>query len=93
MKLAEITDTDPALGQWLMKLHKGAVAGFNAKTTAAILGLFNGWKIEKAVFIKPSDELGYNSGFRADTEVHTEEYSETFKQMRPWKISLIGSLR
>ena len=91
MKLAEITDTDPALGQWLMKLHKGAVAGFNAKTTAAILGLFNGWKIEKAVFIKPSDELGYNSGFRADTEVHTEEYSETFKQMRPWKISLIGS--
>ena len=58
MKLAEIYRHRPGMGQWLMKLHKGAVAGFNAKTTAAILGLFNGWKIEKAVLIKPSDELG-----------------------------------
>lgn len=88
MRLEEITDTDPALGQWLMKLHKGAVAGFNAKTTEAVLSLFPGWTMTKEVFIKPSNELGYRDGFRDETKVQLQRYSQWTKQMEPYEASL-----
>ena len=54
----------------------------------AVLGLFDGWTMTAETFIKPSDELGYNLGFRSLTAVEWEEYSEFFKQMRSRSESL-----
>ena len=54
--MAIFADTDPALGELLFKLRKGATAGFNAKKTAQVLALYPGWTITPAVLIKPSDE-------------------------------------
>jgi hypothetical protein len=60
MRLTEIVsdraDTDPVLHDLLLRLHKSAVATFNAKKTAQVLSLFTGWTIAKAVLLKPSDE-------------------------------------
>ena len=82
------SDTDPVIAQWLLKLHKGAVAGFNAKTAQKVLSLFPGWNMTKADFIKPSDELGYKDGFRADTAVTLERFSHWSKKVEPYEASL-----
>jgi hypothetical protein len=55
--MAIFDDTDPALGELLYKLHKGATAGFNAKKAVKVLALFSGWTITPAAMIKPSDEV------------------------------------
>lgn len=81
--------TEPALRQLLLKLHKGATAGFNAKTTQLVLGLFDGWSMTKQDFIKPSDEIGWNStGFRKLTAIHTEVWSEAFQRYMPHRNEL-----
>jgi hypothetical protein len=54
--MAIFDDTDPALGELLLKLHKGATAGFNAKKTVQVLALFPDWTITPATMIKPTDE-------------------------------------
>jgi hypothetical protein len=59
MRIDEIVsdaDTDPALYDLLMRLHKGATAAFNAKKTAQVLNLFDGWTMTKATLLKPSNE-------------------------------------
>ena len=87
MRIDEITDTDPALGALLMKLHKGATGGFNAKSTQAILGLFPGWTMTKETFLKPSD-LAWRGGFRDLTSVPFERWSEPFQRMMQDSYSL-----
>jgi hypothetical protein len=60
MRINEIVsndaDTDPAIRELLLKLHKGATAGFNGKKTQQVLSLFPGWTMAAATLIKPSDE-------------------------------------
>jgi len=84
VRLNEISDTDPVLEQWLLKLHKGAVAGFNAKTATAVLGLFDGWTVSKQTFIKPSD--------RGDDlqkiSIEVVELNHWTKKVEPRRISL-----
>ena len=91
MRFDEISDTDPALQTLLLKLHKHATAGFNAKSTQAVLNLFDGWKMTPEVFIKPSDELGHNDGFRAMIKVNLERYSPWSKKMETHSPSLLAS--
>lgn len=66
----ETQGIEPELQQLLLKLHKGAAAGFNAKTTQLVLGLFPGWGMVKQDFIKASDDIGWNDlGFRGLTTI------------------------
>lgn len=67
--VSTVADTDPLLRDLLLRLHKGAVATFNAKKTAQVLSLFPGWTMTKAVMLKPSDEtkdLEHATSYRED---------------------------
>lgn len=90
--MPETIGTEPALQELLLKLHKGAVASFNAKSTALVLGLFPGWTIEKADFVKASDQTGWNEdGFRAVTRISLEHYSSWEKRMTSYTASLLAT--